>query len=89
MLAQPGLYQTWSETPKAGFLTTRLKYSKFLLSYEFLDGETEKDKAVVDMVLEQAYDLRNGVVRLCYNKDYVSGCLEGRRIAGSKVSYYQ
>ena len=43
----------------------------------------------MDMVLEQAYDLRNGVVRLCYNKDYVSGCLEVRRIAGSKVSYYQ
>ena len=23
-IAQPGLYQTWSETPKTGFLTTRL-----------------------------------------------------------------
>ena len=22
---QPGLFQTWSETPKTGFLTTRLK----------------------------------------------------------------
>ena len=24
---QPGLCRTWSETPKTGFLTTRLKYS--------------------------------------------------------------
>lgn len=37
-----------------------------------LDGETEREKAVVDMLLDQAMDLRNGVVRLCYNKDYVS-----------------
>lgn len=35
-----------------------------------LDGATEKDKAVVDMLLDQAMDLRNGVVRLCYNPDY-------------------
>ena len=25
MVVQPGLCQTWSETPKTGFLTTRLK----------------------------------------------------------------
>ena len=24
---QPGLYRTWSETPKTGFLKTRLKYA--------------------------------------------------------------
>ena len=24
---QPGLCETWSETPKTGFLTTRLKYA--------------------------------------------------------------
>lgn len=35
-----------------------------------LDGETDREKAVVDMLLDQAMDLRNGVVRLCYNKDY-------------------
>ena len=27
MTAQPGLCQTWSETPQTGFLTTRLKVS--------------------------------------------------------------
>lgn len=37
-----------------------------------LDGATEKEKAVVDMMLDQAMDLRNGIVRLCYNKDYES-----------------
>ena len=26
MVVQPGLCRTWSETPKTGFLTTRLKY---------------------------------------------------------------
>ncbi|KAL4226000.1 Glutathione S-transferase Mu 3 [Mactra antiquata] len=35
-----------------------------------LDGETEKEKALVDMLLDQAMDLRNGIVRLCYNPDY-------------------
>ncbi|XP_045165161.2 glutathione S-transferase Mu 3-like [Mercenaria mercenaria] len=35
-----------------------------------MDGETIRDKAIVDMLLDQAMDLRNGVVRLCYNKDY-------------------
>ena len=28
MAVQPGLCRTWSETPKTGFLTTRLKYTK-------------------------------------------------------------
>nr|AEW46330.1 mu glutathione S-transferase [Ruditapes philippinarum] len=37
-----------------------------------LDGDTAKEKANVDMLLDQAMDLRNGVVRLCYNKDYAS-----------------
>ena len=27
MAVQPGLSRTWSETPKTGFLTTRLRYS--------------------------------------------------------------
>ena len=27
VVVQPGLYGTWSETPKTGFLTTRLKYN--------------------------------------------------------------
>ena len=33
VVVQPGLYGTWAETPKAGFLTTRLKlyqYGMFL-----------------------------------------------------------
>ena len=30
----------------------------------------------MDMVLDQAMDLRNGLVRLCYNKDYVSVLLK-------------
>ena len=28
VVVQPGLCRTWSETPKTGFLTTRLKYSR-------------------------------------------------------------
>lgn len=36
------------------------------------DGADDVEKAVVDMLLDAAMDLRNGVVRLCYNKDYVS-----------------
>ncbi|KAH3876580.1 hypothetical protein DPMN_000426 [Dreissena polymorpha] len=35
-----------------------------------LDGESVQEKAEVDMMLDQAMDLRNGVVRLCYNPDY-------------------
>lgn len=38
----------------------------------FIDGGSVREKAIVDMMLEQAMDFRNGVVRLCYNKDYVS-----------------
>ena len=30
---QPGLCQTWSETPKTGFLTTRLNYHRGTYSY--------------------------------------------------------
>ena len=33
MAVQSGLCQTWSETPKAGFLTTRLKYSSIITKY--------------------------------------------------------
>ena len=33
---QPGLYQTWSETPKTGFLRTRLILCVMLGSYFFL-----------------------------------------------------
>lgn len=42
-----------------------------MIFFDYIDGETEVDKAVVDMLLDAAMDLRNGVVRLCYNKDYV------------------
>ena len=31
MAVQPGLCRTWSETPKTGFLTTRLKYIKLIM----------------------------------------------------------
>lgn len=37
-----------------------------------LDGGTEKEKAVVDMILEQTMDLRNGFIRLCYNPKFDS-----------------
>ena len=33
MAVQPGLYQTWSKTPKTGFLTTRLILKNFLVLY--------------------------------------------------------
>ncbi|XP_076451087.1 glutathione S-transferase Mu 4-like [Babylonia areolata] len=33
-------------------------------------GETMKEMADVDMMLENSMDFRNGVVRMCYNKDY-------------------
>jgi hypothetical protein len=35
-------------------------------------GQTEKEQAYCEMMLENAMDFRNGVVRMCYNKDYVS-----------------
>ena len=31
VVVQPGLCRTWSETPKTGFLTTRLKSEKVIL----------------------------------------------------------
>ncbi|XP_052781846.1 glutathione S-transferase Mu 4-like [Mya arenaria] len=37
-----------------------------------LDGANDTEKAHVDCMLDQAMDLRNGAVRLCYNKDYES-----------------
>lgn len=33
-------------------------------------GQTEAEKVNVDMMLEQAMDFRNGLVRLAYSKDY-------------------
>ena len=42
-----------------------------LITFYVVDGSTEEEKAIVDMMLDQVMDLRNGVVRLCYNKDYV------------------
>ena len=42
MIAQPGLCRTWSETPKTGFLTTRLKY-------ELQTGVLDKLLYAVDM----------------------------------------
>lgn len=33
-------------------------------------GKTPKEKVDCDMMVENAMDFRNGVVRLCYNKDY-------------------
>ncbi|XP_046575277.1 glutathione S-transferase Mu 3-like [Haliotis rubra] len=33
-------------------------------------GETEKEKAEGDMMLDQAMDFRNGIVGLCYSSDY-------------------
>ena len=32
---QPGLYRTWSETPKTGFLTTRLIYRVLICEHPF------------------------------------------------------
>ena len=34
-------------------------------------GKSAKEKVDCDMMVENAMDFRNGVVRLCYNKDYV------------------
>ena len=35
-------------------------------------GKSEKECAYVDMMLENAMDFRNGVVRMVYNPEYVS-----------------
>jgi hypothetical protein len=39
-----------------------------------LDGETENEKAVVDMIIEEAIDLRHGIVKITYTsvENYVS-----------------
>lgn len=34
-------------------------------------GKILKEKVDCDMMVENVMDFRNGVVRLCYNKDYV------------------
>ena len=39
LTAQPGLCRTWSETPKTGFLTTRLNYG-FSVLYKSVLGFT-------------------------------------------------
>ena len=48
------------------------QHGNALIITYFIDGSTEKEKTLVDMMLNQAYDLRMGVVMLCYSKDYVS-----------------
>ena len=48
----------------------RQHVNSLIITYS-IDGSTEKEKALVDMMLNQAYDLRMGVVMLCYSKDYV------------------
>merc|ERR1711936_764898 len=35
-----------------------------------LVGKTEKEKAMADMMADQAMDFRNGWVRLCYNSNF-------------------
>ena len=46
------------------------------MSYMHVDvisvGKSEKECAYVDMMLENAMDFRNGVVRMVYNPEYVS-----------------
>lgn len=37
-------------------------------------GKTPREKVDCDMMLENAMDFRNGVIRLCYDNDYVSLC---------------
>ena len=48
---QPGLCRTWSETPKTGFLTTRLKYISTLPS--------SKDETTCWHVLRMIFTLSN------------------------------
>nr|APX42722.1 glutathione S-transferase [Corbicula fluminea] len=54
-----------------------------------LDGETERDKAIVDMLLEQAMDLRNGVVRLCYNPDYENLKVDYFKNIGTQLAAFE
>ena len=46
LIVRPGLCQTWSKTPKTGFLTTRLIFQVFgvneILLVEIFDGEMTK-----------------------------------------------
>ena len=42
--AQPGLYRTWSETPKTGFLTTRLISSRHTEGEHSIETYTKKNK---------------------------------------------
>ena len=37
-----------------------------------LDGSTAEEKARIDMVMEEAMDIRNAMVRLAYNPKFVS-----------------
>ncbi|XP_052679113.1 glutathione S-transferase Y1-like [Crassostrea angulata] len=53
---------------------TKITQSNSILRYigdkHALLGKTPKEKVDCDMMVENAMDFRNGVVRLCYNKDY-------------------
>ena len=44
VVVQPAYCQTWSETPKTGFLTTRLKYNLYIHSEGENDTGTDKQQ---------------------------------------------
>ena len=60
MAVQPGLCRTWSETPKTGFLTTRLI--------------CEQQRGVSAIIAPMEYCMISTYVVFCFNKDYyISG----------------
>ncbi|XP_053376944.1 glutathione S-transferase Mu 1-like [Mercenaria mercenaria] len=52
----------WKKTDSGLFIA--LKY--ILSFYVTLDGDTDKEKAIVDMIIDEAMDLRLGVIKITY-----------------------
>lgn len=50
---------------KVGFL------KKIVMIFFPIVGKTPREKVDCDMMVENAMDFRNGVIRLCYDNDYV------------------
>ena len=60
MVVQPGLCGTWSETPKTGFLTTRL-----ILFLQYL----QLDKNIItDIALGEVEDDSKSIIKHCCDK---------------------
>ena len=57
MAVQPGLCRTWSETPKTGFLRTRLKYNCQLIGVGNMTDNAELEMMASKPVTDFAFEV--------------------------------